>query len=187
MPAQVRRAVASKAGKTSKSNRKAAGQAAGKPAKSAKSAKAGRALGALPEWNLTDLYPAIDAPEVKRDLDHVDAECLEFEKAYRGRLAEIAAGPDAGAQLTEAIRRYEALDDLIGRLASYAGLVHAGDTTDPVRSKFYGDVQERITAASTRPCSTRRSRIIAPGSRTSARRSRTSSRTGSSSCSTRSR
>jgi oligoendopeptidase F len=149
MPAQVRRAVASKAGKTSKSNRKAAGQAARKPAKSAKSAKAGRALGALPEWNLTDLYPAIDAPEVKRDLDHVDAECLEFEKAYRGRLAEIAAGPDAGAQLTEAIRRYEALDDLIGRLASYAGLVHAGDTTDPVRSKFYGDVQERITAAST--------------------------------------
>ena len=31
---------------------------------------------------------------------------------------------------------------------SYAGLVHAEDTSDPARSKFYGDVAEKITAAS---------------------------------------
>ena len=35
-----------------------------------------------------------------------------------------------------------------GRLISFAGLVYAGNTTDPVRAKFYGDMQERITAAS---------------------------------------
>jgi oligoendopeptidase F len=46
------------------------------------------------------------------------------------------------------VRSYEALEDLMGRLVSYAGLVYAGDTTDPQRAKFYGDVQERITAAS---------------------------------------
>ena len=32
--------------------------------------------------------------------------------------------------------------------ASYAGLVHAGDSVDPVISKFYGDVSERLTNAS---------------------------------------
>jgi oligoendopeptidase F len=32
---------------------------------------------------------------------------------------------------------------------SYAGLVYSGDTTDPARAKFYGDTQERLTAAST--------------------------------------
>ena len=37
----------------------------------------------------------------------------------------------------------------MGRLGSYAGLVHAGNTVDPARTKFYGDVQERMTAAST--------------------------------------
>ena len=37
----------------------------------------------------------------------------------------------------------------MGRLGSYAVLVHAGDTVDPARTKFYGDVQERMTAAST--------------------------------------
>ena len=47
------------------------------------------------------------------------------------------------------MKRYEALDDLLGRLISYAGLVHAGNTVDPARAKFYADVQERITAAST--------------------------------------
>ena len=46
------------------------------------------------------------------------------------------------------MKRYEAIDDLLGRLISYRGPCHAGNTTDPVRAKFYGDVQERITAAS---------------------------------------
>lgn len=50
--------------------------------------------------------------------------------------------------LAGAVRRYEAIDDLAGRLGSYAGLVHAGDSVDPAISKFYGDVSERITAAS---------------------------------------
>jgi oligoendopeptidase F len=102
----------------------------------------------LPEWNLADLYPSIDSPEVKRDLDRADAECRAFEASYKGRLAELAAGPDAGRALAEAVRSYEAIDDRIGRLASFAGLVHAENTTDPVRGKFYGDVRERITAAS---------------------------------------
>src|SRR5262249_22572037 len=39
--------------------------------------------------------------------------------------------------------------ELLGRLTSYAGLLHAGDTVDPARAKFYADVQERVTAAST--------------------------------------
>ena len=55
---------------------------------------------------------------------------------------------DAADALGEAVRRYEALEDLLGRIMSYAGLVYAGDTTDPKRAKFYGDTQERLTAAS---------------------------------------
>ena len=50
-----------------------------------------KSLGALPEWNLADLYPAMDAPTVKRDLERGENECIEFEKAYKGRLASIAS------------------------------------------------------------------------------------------------
>jgi len=106
------------------------------------------ALGALPEWNLADLYRAMDAPEVKQDLDRSDAECLGFEQTYKGKLVELARGPKAGQALAAAVRRYEAIEDLLGRLISYASLVYTGDTTDPRRAKLYGDVQERITASS---------------------------------------
>ena len=103
----------------------------------------------LPEWNLTDLYPAIDAPEVTRDLDKLDADCAAFETAYKGKIAEQVAMPNGGEWLADAIKSYEAIDDLAGRLASFAGLAHAGNTVDAAISKFYGDVSERITAAST--------------------------------------
>ncbi len=104
--------------------------------------------GKLPEWNLADLYTSISAPEIARDLDKIDADCAAFEAAYKGKLAEETAKPNGGAWLAEAVRSYEAIDDLAGRLGSYAGLVHAGNTVDPAISKFYGDVSERITAAS---------------------------------------
>src|SRR5215813_5875169 len=105
-------------------------------------------LGAMPEWNLNDLYPGLDSPEIKRDLERADDDCAAFEREFKGKLAVLAAGNDVGRALAEAIKRYETIDDRLGRLISYASLVYAGNTTDPLRAKFYGDVQERITAAS---------------------------------------
>ncbi len=110
---------------------------------------AAAALGSLPEWNLADLYAGIDDPRVKADLDRSDAESVAFEETYKGKLAGLADAPEPGRALAEAVRRYEALDDLLGRLGSYAGLVYAGDTVDPARAKFHADVQDRLTAAST--------------------------------------
>src|SRR6266700_2254894 len=112
------------------------------------SAKPASKTGKLPEWNLADLYSGIDAPEVARDLETMDADCVAFETDFKGKLATGTANEDGGKWLAAAVRRYEAIDDLAGRLGSYAGLVHAGDSVDPAISKFYGDVSERLTAAS---------------------------------------
>jgi oligoendopeptidase F len=106
-------------------------------------------LGPLPEWNLSHLYPGTDSEEFRRDLAEAEAECKAFASAYRGRLDAMARGERPAETLGEAVKRYEVLEDLLGRLMSYAGLVYSGDTTDPVRAKFYGDTQERLTAAST--------------------------------------
>jgi oligoendopeptidase F len=105
-------------------------------------------LGQLPVWDLKDLYPGLDSPEVQRDLARADSECLSFEQAFKGRLEAMAAGPGAGQALAEAVRRYDALDDLLGRLISYASLFYAGNNADPAGAKFYGDMQERVTNAS---------------------------------------
>ena len=120
-------------GATTKANRKASGRPS---------------TPGLPEWNLADLYAGIDAPEVTRDLQRMDAECVAFEADYKGKLAERTAGEGGGVWLAEAVRRYETIDDVAGRLGSYAGLVHAGDSVDPAITKFYGDVSERLTNAS---------------------------------------
>ncbi len=112
-------------------------------------ARTANALGVLPEWDLSHLYPAMDAPDFAADLERAAGEAQRFAALYRGKLEAIAQRQDASAVLAEAVASYEKLDDLIGRIMSYAGLVYSGDTTDPARAKFYGDTQDKVTALST--------------------------------------
>jgi oligoendopeptidase F len=102
------------------------------------------ALGELPVWDLTDLYAAPDAPEIAADLDRVEAAARDFAGRYQDRLAEL----DAAGWLT-CIQAYEDIDRVAGRLISYAGLRYHQDTSDPERGKLLGDLQDRITAATT--------------------------------------
>src|SRR4051812_579905 len=112
-------------------------------------ASASGEIGVLPEWDLSHLYPGIGSEPFRADLAKAEAECRAIAEAYRGKLEALAKGPDASAALGEAVKRFEAIEDLLGKIMSYAGLVYSGDTTDPARAKFYGDTQERLTAAST--------------------------------------
>ena len=105
-------------------------------------------LGALPEWNLADLYSALDAPEVAADLARAEVECVAFEETYKGKLGAMVASPEAGERLYAAVVRFETIEELLGKLISFAGLLYTGNTIDPQRAKFYSDVRERVTAAS---------------------------------------
>src|SRR5918996_1060706 len=100
----------------------------------------GDSLGDLPEWDLSDLYAAPDAPEVARDLDWLRAECRAFAADYEGRLAELDA-----AGMLAAVRRTERIDNISGRIMSFAHLRSAQDTLDPLRAKFLGDMQAQMT------------------------------------------
>jgi oligoendopeptidase F len=98
-------------------------------------------LGALPEWNLADLYASPDSADFKRDMENGAQRAKAFAERWRGKL-----GKASGDGLAEAIKEYEALSDLLGRTGSYAQLYYVGDTTDAGRAKFYGDVNDRLTA-----------------------------------------
>src|SRR5690242_12340995 len=97
------------------------------------------ALGTLPEWNLGDLYPSPTSPEFSTDLMRGEEEAKAFAEQYRGKLALLS-----GSELADAIRAYEALSDVLGRVGSYAQLYYVGDTTDPARAKFYGDTNAKL-------------------------------------------
>ena len=105
-------------------------------------------LGPLPEWNLGDLYPAMDSEAFRADLDETADAARRFAETYRGQLADLAGGPDAAARLGSAVAAFEAIEDKLGRIISYASLLYAGNTADPVRAKFFGDAQEHVTAVS---------------------------------------
>jgi oligoendopeptidase F len=106
----------------------------------------GQDLGVLPQWRLDDLYEGMDSPSFAADLRRAAADARTFATAYQGKLAELAKASDAGERLCAAVRAYEALQDLMGRIMSYASLLYAGDTSDVARGKFYGDAQEKVTA-----------------------------------------
>ncbi|HYE52076.1 MAG TPA: M3 family oligoendopeptidase [Azospirillaceae bacterium] len=100
-------------------------------------------LGTLPAWNLADLYPGRDSVELRTDLDRAEREAKAFHDRYQGRLAGLS-----GAELGRAVAAYEALDEVLSRVMSYAGLVYAGDRSDPEVGRFYQSMQERATAIS---------------------------------------
>ena len=111
---------------------------------------AGAALGDLPEWNLGDLYDAPEAPALRADLEQARRDAEAMHERYAGKLEQLLDGGAGGEALAEAVRAFEALNDVLGRVASYASLLYAADTTDPRHQKFYGDIQETITAISSK-------------------------------------
>jgi oligoendopeptidase F len=102
------------------------------------------ALGELPEWDLSDLYPGPDSEALARDLAQLAEDAGVFRDHYQGRLAELS-----GAALGGAVETYERLQEEIGRIMSYASLVHAGDLADPEIGRFYQTMQERTNAITT--------------------------------------
>src|SRR3972149_2648338 len=79
-------------------------------------------LAQLPEWDLGDLYRSPDTPELQADLARADVESVAFEARWKGTLDGIARAPGGGERLAESVRAYEALEELLGRLISFAGL-----------------------------------------------------------------
>ena len=108
-------------------------------------AGAGQAMpGPLPEWNLADLYAGRDSPELQRDLAALAADAAAFRTCWQGRLGNLT-----GAELGEAVAQYERLQDVAGRIMSYAELLRAGNVADPEIARFFQTMHERINAIST--------------------------------------
>ena len=106
---------------------------------------AGDDIGPLPEWDLGDLYAAPDAPELEADLAAAAAAAEAFEKRHGGRLEELD-----GAALGAAIAEYEAIDERLGRITSYASLSHAAAMDDPEIGRFFQTTLERVNDISAR-------------------------------------
>ena len=99
--------------------------------------------GGLPAWDLSDLYKSPDDPAIQTDFHRAETMAKTFAATYAGRLATAP-----GAIVADAIASYEQIQETLGQVSSYAQLLFAGDSTDPVIGRFYQSVRERVTAIS---------------------------------------
>ncbi|BCW88379.1 Oligoendopeptidase F, plasmid [Alphaproteobacteria bacterium SO-S41] len=98
-----------------------------------------------PAWDLRDLYAGLDDPRLTADLKRALDLAKAFSASFKGRISALAAGEGAGVRLAAMIADYEALGDLSGRIAAFAGLAFSAHSSDPAVGKFYGDMQDRLS------------------------------------------
>ncbi len=100
-------------------------------------------LGTLPVWDLKDLYKGMNDKKLERDLVKLETEAAKFRKRFEGKLKRAR-----GERIAKAVRDYEVLSDGLGKIMSFAGLLHAGNMTDPEISQFFQTMKERATVIS---------------------------------------
>src|SRR6266851_3081330 len=102
-------------------------------------------LGDLPTWKLTDLYSSPSGPDLDADLKRAAQDAEAFAKAYEGKVAGLD-----GQALGAAVAKFEAQNDLMGRIGSYASLYYAQDMADPERGRFSQDVSQALSDIGTK-------------------------------------
>ena len=98
---------------------------------------------ALPTWNLTDFYDNYKSPKVASDIKAAKAKVKKFVENYTGKVEKLTA-----SELAKAIKEYEGLSELLGKLGSYAQLLFASDMSKPEIAQFYQNISEMLTTLS---------------------------------------
>ena len=88
-------------------------------------------------WRLEDLYKGTDDPTIEADKAWCAGEAEEFSAACRGRIATLF--PEA---LAAAVRRYENLQERLGKLVSFAYLNFSTQTQNPAAGALWQSIQE---------------------------------------------
>ena len=96
--------------------------------------------GALPVWNLRDLFSGADDPAIVRTLKEADAKADDFAARHQGRIEALSAAALAGA-----IEAYQEIEESLGRVLSYAQLIFSADSSAPETGRFYQTMTERAT------------------------------------------
>jgi oligoendopeptidase F len=97
----------------------------------------------LPTWDLSDFYEGLGSTAITKDIKTGQAKVAQFKKSYETNVEKLTA-----AALVKALKEYETLQDLLGKLGSYAQLLYASDMSKPEIGQFYQNIQETLTTLS---------------------------------------
>ena len=91
------------------------------------------------KWDLNELFPGFDSPELQEAFDNVEEQVASFE-GVRGKL-----NPDIDAEtFLDVVRASEESTRIVNRIYAFAGLSFAGDTQDQDALSLMGRVQQFV-------------------------------------------
>ncbi len=100
----------------------------------------------LPNWDVTHLYPSYDSKEIEDEKKRITDLVASFFESYYQNIANNASADVLG----NALKDYEIIEDAIGKIASYAGLIFSTDADNSAIATAYQDINEFVQAQSTK-------------------------------------
>ncbi len=97
-------------------------------------------LGELPRWDLGDLYAEAECEALSGDLVAARARARALNEHYAGKVADLD-----GAALGALIGEYESVQEILGRLTSYAYLRYCTDMENAEIARFFQNLSEAAT------------------------------------------
>jgi oligoendopeptidase F len=92
-------------------------------------------------WNLRDYYDGPADPRIDRDIAEAKRRAEAFEKGFRGRLAKGVSPKE----MLAAVKEYEGIMVIGGKLLNFAYLNWSSDTTKPESGALLAKARERFT------------------------------------------
>ncbi len=93
----------------------------------------------IKKWNLNELFPGFDSPELNAAFDNVEEQVTSFE-GLRGKLK-----PEIDAEtFMEAVKASESMTKIVNRIYAFAGLSFAEDTQSQSAQSLLGRVQQFV-------------------------------------------
>jgi oligoendopeptidase F len=98
----------------------------------------------LPQWDLSDLYPNQYSQEIKSDISLLEKSIKDFKNKFYKKIASCS-----GNFLLKSIQDYEKINQISGRLISFAYLQYAKNLSESKNISFYQDISEKINQLTT--------------------------------------
>ncbi len=93
-----------------------------------------------PNWNLSDFYSSIEDKKIDIDLKKISIESEKFVKNFLGKITKLDA-----KNLANAIKKYEEICEIIGKISSYSYLIYASDLSNQNNLAFYQNISEKLS------------------------------------------
>ena len=93
-------------------------------------------------WKLADLYNGYDDAQIEEDIQQCEKEASALNKQFSGKVAGLSS-----EELNEAVKRFEQLSIVLGRLSTFAFLNFATNTHDQQVSGFLQRMREMRASA----------------------------------------